>query len=136
MLSKLKEYFSYRGTPYIQLGGQRGIQQLVDDFYKQMDSLEQARECRELHPESLKDANEKLFMFLSGWLGGPSLYQEKYGHPRLRMRHMPFKISGKEKEQWMLCMKIVLKDTKIKSDLEVKLLQAFDSLATKMINSA
>ncbi len=89
---------------YDLLGGETGIRTLVDRFYDIMDSSPDAKELRSLHAQSLKQSREKLFMFLSGWSGGPQLYFEKYGHPRLRMRHMPFSIGELERDQWLACM--------------------------------
>jgi hemoglobin len=81
-------------TPYEQLGGEPVIRQLVARFYELMDTMPEAYGIRQLHPKSLSGSEDKLFMFLSGWLGGPQLYVEKYGHPRLRRRHFPFAITN------------------------------------------
>jgi len=89
---------------YDLLGGETGVRTLVDRFYDLMDSSPEAKDVRALHAASLKQSREKLFMFLSGWSGGPSLYIEKFGHPRLRQRHMPFTIGERERDQWLWCM--------------------------------
>lgn len=89
---------------YELLGGEEGVRTLVDRFYDLMDTSSEAKDVRALHAKSLKQAREKLFMFLSGWSGGPPLYIEKFGHPRLRMRHMPFAIGSRERDQWLWCM--------------------------------
>lgn len=89
---------------YELLGGEMGVHALVDRFYDLMDSAPEAKDIRKLHAASLKQAREKLFMFLSGWSGGPPLYMQKFGHPKLRMRHMPFAIGGRERDQWLWCM--------------------------------
>lgn len=89
---------------YELLGGETGVRALVDRFYDIMDSSSEAKDIRALHAASLKQSREKLFRFLSGWSGGPQLYIEKFGHPRLRMRHMPFAIGGRERDQWLWCM--------------------------------
>ena len=81
-------------APYEILGGADGLRALVDRFYDLMDELQEAETIRALHAPDLTEAREKLFLFLSGWTGGPSLYIEKYGHPRLRARHLPFPIGG------------------------------------------
>ena len=73
-------------TPYDLIGGEAGVRKLVDRFYDHMDQLEEVKGIRDLHARSLKASREKLFLFLSGWLGGPDLYVQKYGHPRLRRR--------------------------------------------------
>ncbi len=89
---------------YERLGGEQGVRRLVDRFYELMDTLPEARGIREMHAANLDGSREKLFMFLSGWLGGPALYIEQYGHPRLRARHLPFAIGEAERDAWMRCM--------------------------------
>jgi hemoglobin len=89
---------------YEMLGGEQGLRSLVNRFYDIMDSSPEAAKIRAFHAKSLKQSREKLFMFLSGWSGGPQLYVQKYGHPRLRMRHMPFAIGSVERDQWLWCM--------------------------------
>ena len=71
-------------NPYERLGGEQGVRDLVDRFYDLMDTLPEAKQIRDLHPADLTESRDKLFKFLSGWLGGPSLYINEYGHPRLR----------------------------------------------------
>jgi len=90
--------------PYDALGGEAVVRQLVDHFYDLMDTLPEAYIIRTLHPEDLSHSREKLFEFLCGWLGGPQYYVEKYGHPRLRARHLPFAIGEPERDAWLLCM--------------------------------
>lgn len=91
-------------TIYEQLGGESGVRAIVDRFYDLMDELTEARIIRELHPKDLSESRDKLFMFLSGFYGGPSLYIQKHGHPMLRARHLPFPIGDQERDQWLLCM--------------------------------
>lgn len=95
---------NFETSLYELLGGETGLRSLVNRFYDIMDSAPEAEKLRSLHAKSLKQSREKLFMFLSGWSGGPQLYVEKYGHPRLRMRHMPFAIGSVERDQWLWCM--------------------------------
>ena len=80
------------------------IREIVEAFYDVMDSDEKAKTIRLMHPEDLTSSREKLFMFLCGWTGGPQLYIERYGHPFLRRRHLPFKIGEEERDQWIYCM--------------------------------
>ncbi len=96
--------FDLKNTPYIVIGGDGEVRRIVDTFYDLMDLEPAFARLREVHPGPLDSARDKLYWFLSGWLGGPQLYQEKFGHPRLRMRHMPFHISSIERDQWMACM--------------------------------
>ena len=86
---------------YQRIGGETGVRNLVDRFYDLMDTLPEAYEIRKLHAPDLSQAREKLFMFLSGWMGGPPLYEQAYGHPRLRMRHLPFAIGERERDEWL-----------------------------------
>lgn len=96
---------------YEMLGGEMGLRALVNRFYDLMDSSTEAEKIRSFHAKSLNQSREKLFMFLSGWSGGPQLYIEKYGHPRLRMRHMPFPIGTTERDQWLWCMNRALDES-------------------------
>ena len=91
-------------TPYQRIGGEEGVRKLVKRFYELMDTLPEAQHIRAMHPQDLSISEAKLFKFLSGWLGGPQLYMQEYGHPRLRMRHMPFPIGEAERDAWMRCM--------------------------------
>jgi hemoglobin len=108
-------------SPYQRLGGEACVRELVERFYDYMDSLNEAKQIRGLHAKSLRGSREKLFLFLSGWLGGPDLYVQKYGHPRLRARHLPFSIGQAERDQWMLCMRKALADMGIPEDLRTQL---------------
>lgn len=91
-------------TIYEQLGGEEALRRIVDRFYDLMSELPETQAIRALHPDDLTDSRNKLFKFLSGFFGGPPLYIEEYGHPRLRARHLPFPIGEDERDQWLLCM--------------------------------
>lgn len=121
-------------TPYELLGGEGVLRRLVDRFYDIMDADERARPIRDMHAPDLAHAREKLFMFLSGWLGGPSLYIEKYGHPRLRARHLPFAIDDSARDQWMLCMRQAMAETPMEEALRQHLDQALSNTADFMRN--
>ncbi len=123
-------------TPYELIGGSARVRELVDRFYDHMDALPEARKIRDLHANSLRASRDKLFAFLSGWLGGPDLYVEKYGHPRLRMRHMPFPIGREERDQWLLCMNKALDDMALAPELHNYLTQNFWRTADHMRNQA
>ena len=96
---------------YEMIGGETGLRSLVNRFYDLMDSSPEAKQIRLFHAKSLTQSREKLFMFLSGWSGGPPLYVERFGHPRLRMRHMPFAIGTVERDQWLWCMNKALEES-------------------------
>lgn len=121
-------------TPYEAIGGEKSIRYLVARFYFYMDSLPEAAGIRQMHANDLSEARNKLFKFLSGWLGGPDLFVQEYGHPRLRMRHFPFAITTNERDQWMLCMNKALYDLEIADNLRLELSRALQDLATHMIN--
>src|SRR2546423_1092878 len=89
---------------YETVGGEQAVRRLVDRFYDLMDTLPEAAGIRALHPPALIGSREKLFLFLTGWMGGPPLYIERHGHPRLRARHLPFPIGEAERDQWLMCM--------------------------------
>ena len=108
---------------YELMGGETGLKALVDRFYDLLDSSPEAAQLRALHPKSLKQSREKFFMFLTGWAGGPQLYIQKYGHPRLRMRHVPFSIGVVERDQWVWCMNRALEDLQM-NPLVVEYLKA------------
>ena len=91
-------------TPYQLLGGDAQVRKLVDHFYDLMDFEPKYAQLRTVHGSTLESARDKLYMFLSGWLGGPSLYIDRFGHPMLRARHLPFAIGTVERDQWMACM--------------------------------
>ena len=121
-------------SPYERLGGELALRNLVDRFYGYMNDLPEARMIRKMHAADLSSAKEKLFKFLSGWLGGPDLFVAEFGHPRLRMRHFPFTIDVEARNQWVLCMKRALDDTVTDTALRELLLQALAQTATHMIN--
>jgi hemoglobin len=121
-------------TPYELIGGEPAVRKLVSRFYELMDTLPEAYGIRKLHPQDLAGSEEKLFMYLTGWLGGPQLYVEQFGHPRLRSRHMPFPIASSEAEQWMLCMRQAMAECIADEQLRARLDKALTDLALFMRN--
>ena len=121
-------------VPYILIGGEVKVRALVDRFYDLMDESPDYFGIRKLHPESLTGSREKLFMFLTGWLGGPPVYTDAYGHPRLRARHLPFAIGGSERDQWMVCMTQALTDVEIETKMRGRLIASFANTADWMRN--
>lgn len=120
--------------PYELIGGEAGVHALVERFYDLMDTAPEAAEVRALHAKSLKVSREKLFQFLSGWLGGPQLYVERYGHPMLRARHLPFAIAERERDQWLWCMERAIAEHPMPDDLKDFLRQRLRPLADHMRN--
>lgn len=121
-------------TIYEQIGGEESIRRLVDRFYDLMDSREEAAVIRALHPEDLSESREKLYLFLVGWTGGPPLYVQKHGHPRLRARHLPFPIGELERDQWLWCMNQALSEIVEAPLLRQQLSLALGNLADFMRN--
>ena len=119
---------------YLMAGGEQGIQKLVDRFYELMDELPEAREIRALHPADLSNAKSRLYMFLSGWLGGPPLYEERFGHPRLRQKHISFPIGDAARDAWMLCMTRALDEVVADAALRIQLTQSFFKTADFLRN--
>lgn len=121
-------------TPYAALGGDTAVRRLVDRFYDLMDTVPEYYGIRKLHPADLSGSRDKLYRFLSGWLGGPSLYIEKYGHPMLRARHLPFAIGVAERDAWLACMLQAMEDEGVEEALRAALLKAFYGTADWMRN--
>ncbi len=119
---------------YELLGGETGVRKLVDRFYDLIDSSPKAAQIRILLPKTLERPREKLFMFLSGWSGGPQLYIEKYGHPALRRRHAPFSIGETERDQWVWCMHKALDETDMPEHVRAYLKSHFSDAAEFLRN--
>ncbi|MES2499408.1 MAG: group II truncated hemoglobin [Pseudomonadota bacterium] len=138
MLDKIQEAGSSKSTFYTLLGGEQGgtarVRQLVDTFYDVMDSDPKAATIRDMHPADLMLSREKLFMFLTGWTGGPQLYIERYGNPFLRRRHLPFSIGESERDQWMYCMIQAMQVLKMDDALMQKLAEQLYGVADFMRN--
>ena len=123
-------------TPYEQLGGDAAIRKLVDRFYDLVDSAPEAATIRPLHAPSLKASREKLWLYLTTWTGGPPVYTDRYGHPRLRMRHFPFRIGTRERDEWLWCMDRALDEQEMPAELREFLRQRLHALADHMRNQA
>jgi hemoglobin len=123
-------------TPYGRLGGDAAVRALVDRFYDLMELEPAYADLRRVHGSDLAAARDKLHWFLSGWLGGPDLYIERFGHPRLRARHLPFAIGVRERDQWLACMNQAMVECAVDADLRVRLLKALFQTADWMRNQA
>lgn len=121
-------------TPYALLGGEQAVRALADRFYDLMDLEPQYRELRAVHGNDLTDARNKLYWFLSGWLGGPNHYIERFGHPRLRARHLPFAIGVVERDQWLACMDQAMGELDVPRWLRERLNESFFQTADWMRN--
>lgn len=119
-------------TPYLEIGGEERVRALAESFYDIIE--EDSPVLRAMLPANTTNTRRKLFMYLSGWLGGPPLYEEKWGHPRLRMRHFPFTIGDDEAAEWMRCMRAAFDRVDIDEPLRTFLDERFSQLALHMRN--
>lgn len=116
------------------IGGEPVIHALVERFYDLMDLEPGYAALRAAHGTDLASAREKLNWFLCGWMGGPQHYIERFGHPRLRMRHMPFKIGILERDQWLACMAQAMGEVQVPALLRERLNGSFFQTADWMRN--
>jgi hemoglobin len=116
------------------VGGEARVRELVDRFYDLMDLEPDFAGIRALHPASLDGSRDKLFWFLCGWLGGPDHYIERFGHPRLRARHLPFAIASSERDQWVRCMAWAMEEVGLPQALRERLVTSFFDTADWMRN--
>jgi hemoglobin len=123
-------------SPFVALGGEQALRELVDRFYDRMAIDERFAGIRALHPPQLEGSRDKLFWFLCGWMGGPDRYVERFGHPMLRARHLPFPIASAERDQWLLCMAEAMADRGVPQPLFDRLLESFAGTADGMRNRA
>ncbi|KKW68566.1 globin [Lampropedia cohaerens] len=121
-------------TPFEWLGGEASVRTLVERFYDLMEIEPAYQALRRAHGESLERARERLFWFLCGWLGGPDYYVERFGHPRLRMRHMPYSIGVRERDEWVACMDQAMRETQVPQALRERLTESFLHTADWMRN--
>jgi len=121
-------------TPFERLGGEAAVRALVDRFYDLMDLEPHFAQLRALHPQDLSGSRDKLFWFLCGWLGGPSHYIDRFGHPMLRARHLPFAIGIRERDQWMHCMQQAMAQVELDPELAQRLSASFFQTADWMRN--
>ncbi len=121
-------------TLYDAIGGEATIRRLVRRFYELMDTLPEAKAARAIHPQSLESSEQKLYEYLTGWLGGPPLYTSKYGHPRLRARHLHAPIGEAEIVAWLLCFETALAEAVPNERLREAILPQVRQLAAHMAN--
>jgi hemoglobin len=119
---------------YDLIGGGTKLRELVDRFYDLMDLEPEFAGIRSLHPASIDGSRDKLYWFLSGWSGGPNMYIERFGHPRLRARHLPYAIASSERDQWLRCMALAMQDVGLPEALQQRLLESFYQTADWMRN--
>lgn len=125
-----------KATAFELLGGEDRVREMVDRFYDLMDLEAEFAGIRAMHPQDLSGSRDKFFWFLCGWLGGPNHYIERFGHPMLRARHLPFPIATSERDQWLRCMALAMQDIGVDVPLQERLMQAFYGTADWMRNKA
>lgn len=125
-------------TLYNAIGGDSTVRALTHRFYQLMDILPEAARCRAIHPADLSGSEEKFYEYLTGWLGGPPLYTDKRGHPRLRSRHfgaaIGAAIGAEERDEWLLCFTQALEETVQHPQLRSIILEPVTRLAHHMQN--
>ncbi|MEO6976256.1 MAG: group II truncated hemoglobin [Gallionella sp.] len=121
-------------THFERIGGAEKVRALVVRFYQLMDELPEAYGIRKLHPPDLQSSTDKLYKFLTGWMGGPPLYVDEYGHPMLRARHLPFSIGNTERDQWLMCMDQALSELVDDAAFSRELSASFVKVADHMRN--
>ncbi|HEY5801848.1 MAG TPA: group II truncated hemoglobin [Burkholderiaceae bacterium] len=134
MNSALEDGDAPQATLFEQIGGAEKLRELVDRFYDLMQLEPEFAGILALHPAALDDTRDKLYWFLTGWMGGPDLYIERYGHPRLRARHLPYAIASGERDQWLRAMALAMQDCGVPEDLQLRLMQSFYQTADWMRN--
>ncbi len=121
---------------YELIGGAEKLRAMIDRFYDLMELEPEFSGIRALHPPSTEGSRDKLYWFLSGWMGGPDLFIEKFGHPRLRARHMPFPVGTSERDQWLQAMAWAMEDVGVEESLRLRLMESFYQTADWMRNKA
>lgn len=123
-------------TAFELIGGETKVRELVDRFYDLMELEPEFAGIRAMHPTPLDGSRDKLYWFLCGWTGGPNYYIERFGHPRLRARHLPYAIASSERDQWLRCMAWAMQDVGIGEELQERLMHSFYQTADWMRNKA
>lgn len=119
-------------TPFVEIGGPEEVRLLVEEFYDIIE--DESPSLRDMLPRNTAGSRLKLYEFMSGWLGGPQLYQNKRGHPRLRMRHFPFSIGDEEASEWMRCMVKAMNTRELPGQLTAFLTERLNETALHLRN--
>src|SRR3954452_10456921 len=121
-------------APYERCGGELGVRRLVERFYDLMDELPEAAACRAIHPPDMSGSREKLFAYLTGWLGGPPLFVQRHGPPMLRARHLHASIGEDEIAGWLTCFRQAWGETVSDAALTAAVMLRVEALALHMHN--
>lgn len=119
-------------TVYEEIGGDEAVRRLTEAFYDVIE--EDSPKLRAMLPASTRGSRQKLYEFLSGWMGGPPLYWEHRGHPALRMRHGPFAIDADAADQWSECMRKAIGRSELPEPAATWLGDELDRVAQMLIN--
>ncbi|RPA35805.1 group II truncated hemoglobin [Shewanella frigidimarina] len=123
-----------QSNAYDLIGSDKVIRAIAHDFYQQMQTRPETQTLLTIHRSPMQESEQKLYEYLSGWLGGPQLYQQKHGHPALRARHMPFAIDESMRDQWLICMRAAIQNNIKKPEHQQVIIQAISTLADNMRN--
>ena len=121
-------------TPYEMIGGEAMVRRIVDRFYDAMDRTPEAARIRAMHSDDLSQIRERLFEFLSGWLGGPPLYFQRPDHKCIVSAHRPFAIGEAERDAWMMCMRQAMEECGVPKELRTLLDRPFLRVADAFRN--
>lgn len=119
---------------YDLIGGEVVLHGFVEYLYDEMDTLPEVAHVRAMHSADLSRARNHLFMFLSGMFGGPALYVEAFGHPRLRRKHLHFEIGDEERDQWLLCAQKATDKPDITGDIGQEIMSELSVMANHLRN--
>ncbi|GAF23434.1 LOW QUALITY PROTEIN: hemoglobin-like protein HbO [Bacillus sp. JCM 19047] len=120
-------------SPYALIGGEATLDSLVEAFYGY---VKNHSDLTHLFPDDLTETKDKQKKFLTQFFGGPQAYTEEYGHPRLRLRHMPFVISPVQADAWLACMEKAMDDVHLSGDIREFMMQRLTLTAHHMVNHA
>lgn len=129
-----KQAYGIKDASYIEAGKEPGLRKLVDFFYAAMEKLPEAKKIRAMHEGDLTEIKNKLTLFLCGWLGGPKLFQEKYGPIRIPLAHRGFPIGAAERDAWLLCMQNALDKMPYPDEFKSYLMKQFAVPAERVRN--
>jgi len=115
--------YGQQDTSYQHAGGEEGLQQLCRRFYEVMNEDKQAEGIRAMHHDDLEPMVDRLCAFLCGWLGGPRLYNERYGSIAIPRYHQKFSIGPEERDAWLYCMQIAVDEQDWRADFKTYIMK-------------
>lgn len=131
-----KQSLGQRDATLIAVGGEAGVEKLVERFYRYMDEANYAQHIRAMHPADLSLAREKLTTFLVGWMGGPRRYAEKFGGISIPGAHAHFVINEADRDAWLHCMQDALIEQNIDSEVSAYLLRQLSVPAQRIVEAS